>query len=92
MALLHLAPALPPQDRRRVDQEDPLHHRIAHDPDPGQASGAERLEGISCTRCLRRRSLPDIGFNRFEHRLEQSVLPPEVVIEGSPAGAGCLQD
>ena len=40
--LLHRPPPLPAEHRRRVDQQDPLHHRIARQPDPGQGPGAER--------------------------------------------------
>ena len=92
VVLLQGPPALPPQDRGRVDQQDLLDDRIRGDPDPFQAAGLQRGRRAGRAGGGRDGAPPDVGFQCFKHRLEQGVLPLEVMVERTPAGAGLLQD
>ena len=91
--LLDLAPPLPPEHRRRVDQHDALHDRIAREPDPLERARRAGRDGVVAGAGRgEHRGLADAHLGRVEDRLEQRVLALEVVVERPAAHPGGVED
>ena len=54
------------------------------DPDPFQAAGLQRDRRAGRAGGCLKGAPPDVGFQRFQHRLEQGVLAFEVVCMAGP--------
>jgi hypothetical protein len=66
VALLQGPPALPPEYRGRVDQQDLLDHRVPGDPDPFQAAGPQRRGRAGRAGGCLDGAPPDVGLQRFQ--------------------------
>jgi hypothetical protein len=93
IALLHLAPTAPPEDRWRVDQQDLAHDRLARERHPRQITGAQKHVEIGVTNRvgLRDGGLAAAGVDALDNRLEQRLLAREVVVKRAAAHARRLE-
>ena len=92
VALADLAPALPSEDGRGVEQRDLLHRRIDAGVEEGARSQPQRLHGVGGGRSDGAEVLRELRLQLLEDGDEEVLLAAEVVVERAAGHAGGADD
>jgi hypothetical protein len=92
VALVDFAPLLPADDGVGVDEDDLADFGFGRQAEEGGEGGAEGFDGIGRVGGGAGGSGGDVGFHGFKDRFEQGFLGFEMMIQGSAADAGLLED
>ena len=87
-----LAPLLPPEHDRRLDQHDAPHGRVEARIEEGHAAEPQLLGGVAARGRRHHHLRAELDLELLHHRPEQQLLAAEVVIERAPCDAGALRD